>query len=158
ASREIGPERLAIPNGRYTERKPRTKHSWRTATALSGRRIKPRPAGSVGRHILGQRDAFEPGANIVRRRKTTGSAGDLPADRNADAAELRHDGDCRLVGGVVADEDRPTASEGRVPHQLPHTRSLVETDRLDLEDEFAGKNLDRLGRDLFAGGAHGVAD
>ena len=48
-----------------------------------------------------------------------------------------------FVGDVVSDEDRPTALERLVPHQLPYAGRLGETGMLDLADELAGQYLDR---------------
>ena len=74
------------------------------SNAQAGRKVSRRPGM---RGILGQ--LFQPAPDVAGRLETAGNARHLAADRDRDALELRHDGERRFVGGVVADEDRCTA-------------------------------------------------
>ena len=90
------------------------------------------------------RDHFgDPAPHIARLLEHAGDALHLAADREADAAEFRHHRESRLVGHVVADEDRAAALERRVLHQFAHRRALVERGLLHLDDGLAGQDLDR---------------
>ena len=55
-------------------------------------------------------------------------------------------GESGFVRGVVADEQRPTALERWIAHELADRRALVEAGRLDLYDRFAAQDFYRAGR------------
>src|SRR6516165_9520485 len=71
---------------------------------------------------------------------------DHTADGKAKAAELRKNREYRLVGRIVADENRLTALKRRILHQLAHGAGLVDAGCLDFEDELAGQDFDRPAR------------
>src|SRR5690349_15905183 len=86
---------------------------------------------------------------------------DHAADGKTQAAELRQDWEYRLVGRVVADENRVTALERRIFHQLAYRAGFVDSRHFDLEDELAGQDLNRSARrrgaDIGDRGAQRVA-
>jgi len=55
---------------------------------------------------------------------------------NATPSIIRHDGEYRFVGDVVADEERTAPPEGLVRHQLAHAGRLGESGMLDLATTF----------------------
>ena len=73
-----------------------------------------------------------------------------PANRKAQAAELRNDAEYRLVGDIVADEDRIAVGEWRAVHQVADRIGLVDAGRFDLDDELAGQNFNCAGRGIGA--------
>ena len=79
-------------------------------------------------------------------------ARDDAADRKAQAAELGNDAEHRLIGNVVANENRAPAAKWCMLHQLYHRRRLADARRLDLDNGFAGQHLDRAGGQLVAYG------
>src|SRR5271165_6816160 len=91
------------------------------------------------------RDAREPSADRLRLGEPPVDRGCDTAHRKAQAAELRHDAKHRLVGNIVADEDRAALGKWRVPHQFAYCFGLVDAGRLDFDDEVARQNLNAAG-------------
>src|SRR5580698_1777965 len=87
-------------------------------------------------------NARKPCANRFRLIKMAVDVDRHPADGESQAAELRNDAEHRLVGSVVADEDRIALRERCAPHQFADGIGLADAARLDLDDEFAGQYLD----------------
>ena len=64
----------------------------------------------------------------------------------AQPAESGNDVEHRLVGGVVADEDRMPTGERRVPHQGVDRVAFVDAGGFDLEHELARQDVDGMVR------------
>src|SRR5206468_8032825 len=80
-------------------------------------------------------------AHIPRRADPPRCAGQEAADGNSQASEFRQPGKGIFVSRIIAEEDRPTAGEGFVLHEIPQSRSLVESARLNLNDRLAAHDL-----------------
>ena len=89
----------------------------------------------------------DPAPHVARRLEHAGDALHFAPDRETDAVEFRQHLECRLVGHVVADEDRAASLERRVLHQLAHRGALVERGLLHLHHRFARQDLDRASRE-----------
>ena len=90
-------------------------------------------------------DPREPQTHVLWRVEMTMHAGNDAADGESEPAEIRNDAEDRLVGRVVADENRMPVVEWRVVHQLADGGRLAHPGRLDLEHLLARQHIDAAG-------------
>jgi hypothetical protein len=95
----------------------------------------------------------KPGAHCRWRLEYSVGSFHLALDGESISAKFRQDREHRLVGGVVADEDRGAVRERLTGHQLGDGRALVEILGLNLDDGLAEQ---RFNLALVIGGDDGL--
>jgi len=66
-----------------------------------------------------------------------------PAHGKCETVEIRHDGEDRFIGDIVADKNRAAPAKGFVSHQFANTGCLGKAGMLDFADAFSGQHFDR---------------
>src|SRR6185437_2355470 len=92
--------------------------------------------------------------DLRRTREYSSQPREITTDAETLAANFRQHFENRLIGDIIADENRDATGKGRMRHQLANARAFVDTRPLDFEYRLSQEQFGRFGGKLLARCGH----